>query len=355
MHDDGELPENWQGKPKDAGANRSTALLWLIVGLLLLIVASGTLLGIVRPDLYARLFPNIAATQTSAALQLAQTQQAFASTAQADAQRATQSALDLQGTQTGLIATQNAFDQAGTQAALAANAARTATVQAIAAQATSDTLALAGTQAALELASTQAALDTQGTLAALAATPTAAALIPPTTTPVALIADSFVGGLNATLWNFRLQDWTQNAAGRLLAFAARSRLLTQRSDFVAYTLEATLEPPAAASDSYLLHLASSGASWALRLRWDGRALTEAALFSGSVSPLETLRATAALTGANFAAPTVFVEVQVSAGQIVVAVNYTRVLTFTLDALAPGALGVDLAAGSVLNRIGIVPG
>jgi hypothetical protein len=353
-HPDGELPENWQGKPKDDAARSSILRLWVAVGLLVLLLGIGVSVGIIRPDLIGALFPNVGQTQTAQAISVQQTQQSLHSTAQANEQLGTQAALNLQGTQAALDATQSAYNQASTQSALEAIAARTSTVQAINQNATANALELQGTQAALNLQGTQAGLDVQGTLAALRdGNPTQVMSDPILATPsptvsASTIEDDFSAGISPGMWSFGATDWSEQGTG-LLAIADNSRLFTQRSDLMDYTLEIWFAPPNDASDVYLVHSVSGGISYGVRLHVSRTSVTDAGLSMGMTTPLDTPLTLVAQT-VNADAGAYHVRLQVNRAQLTLTVNDQLMLDAPMNSVSAGAAGIMLPNGTLLTEV-----
>ncbi len=352
-HPDGELPEDWQGKPKDDGARSSIRRLWFAVGLLILLLGIGVSVGIIRPDLLGALFPNVGQTQTAQSISVLQTQQALQATAQANAQAGTQAALNLQGTQAALDATQAAFNQLGTQAALDAIAARTATVQAINQRATANALELQSTQAALNLQGTQAGLDVQGTLAALQDTnPTQiigdpVQMTPTPTVRASTIDDNFTAGISPGVWSFGASDWLEQGTG-LTASADNSRLFTQRSDLIDYTLEVWFTPDRE-GDVYLVHTVANGISYGVRLHVDTTSLTDAGLSMGTTTALDTPLSLISQT-INAESGAYHVQVQINRTQLSLTVNDQLLLDTPMSGVSAGAVGIILPNGTFLERV-----
>jgi multidrug efflux pump subunit AcrA (membrane-fusion protein) len=358
-HPDGELPENWQGKPKDDAARSSIRRLWFAVGLLIFLLGIGVSVGIIRPDLLGALFPNVGQTQTAQALSVQQTQQALQATAQANAQAGTQAALNLQGTQSALDATQAAFNQAGTQAALDAIAARTSTVQAIQQRATTNALELQGTQAALNLSGTQAGLDVQSTLASLQdsnptqviSDPIQATPTPTVSASASIIDDDFTAGISPGVWNFGATDWSEQGTG-LIASADNSHLFTQRTDLIDYTLEVWFTPDSE-GNVYLVHTVPNGISYGVRLYVGESSITDAALTMGTNSPLDTPLTLVAQT-INAESGEYHVTLQMNRTQLTLRVNDQLMLDNPMNGVSAGAVGIILPNGTFLARVVITP-
>jgi hypothetical protein len=273
-------------------------------------------------------------------LQGAETQSALdfiatvTSDAVANAQQATQSALDFQGTRTVFErqATQVELDYQGTQAALNRDA--TAVALSFATEAPNANLALSQTP-------------------------------PPTLTGVPFFTDGFQQGVMSGLWRLGSPaDWFLNADGVLTANRSGAWLLTQMNDLDGYALETRITPLTGVGVSaeyyILLNVDETGNSGlALRINYDGERLIGAGLYR--MSPPDIFRNDGLLNNDLIAIQSVIpdispasvlnIRVEVRANRAIAVINGNLLIDVTMEpAPASGAVGVQVPAGTQIESV-----
>lgn len=301
-------------------------------------------------------------------------------TAQEFNSESTRAALENYENQVYQGATQMARDQIATQ---------TADAIANAQQATQSALEFAATQAAFDRIATQVELDYQGTQAALNRQATAAMLgfatqappaqdvltqtPPPTLTAVPLFTDGFAGGVQAGLWQFgAAADWRLNDEGILAATRTGSWLLTQLDQLGGYILDVELLPllgrPLASDYFVLLNVPrepETPGGLALRLTYDGERLTAAGLYRimradmldefglhDSISVMDAVR-TVQLD--LLPDDELNVRVERRGAALVVIVNGSLILDMMLDDVPPpGAVGLQVPVSTRVRAVTLTP-
>lgn len=365
-------------------------MLWLIVLLLSMVVVTGTVIILFRPEVFGM---GLTGDLTSTSRVYENTAAALQSTVDANATAAfnvnstsaavVAVAFDLNSTQAALENRANVLRQAETQSALDALSTETSQALENARQATQNAVDFRATQSAFDRIATQVELDYQGTQAALNRDATAAVLgfmtnrppapdvltqtPPPTITEIPLIQDGFSSGVGASLWQMgNPADWALKGDANLSAQRSGSWLMTQVTNLSSYALQITLTPLTSSSDYYILLNAQDDPledGLTLRLSWDGSRLTAAGLFTFNRAQLTDefglldadLSAVHAVQVNMPAAATLGVYVEVRGEHIVVVANNTLIVDTTLDsALLPGAVGLQVPQGTAVQDVTLFP-
>jgi hypothetical protein len=268
---------------------------------------------------------------------------------------------ELEGRETALGELSGAATEiSATQTHLASNAERQATQAANDFQGTQVALDSTAAQAQLDFQNTQAALNQNATAIALGfATPSSPSLLDSTTS---LFDEVFADGLSSSsTWRFDdASDWEITDGGGLTAARNGSWLLTEQDDFLAYVVEASIEPVAASEGQYYLLLnlnEDSGA--ALQIIYDGERASAVGVYEASAPLIEP---NMGLIGAELtaihaeqidlaASEAVFIRAEVSPERILVFINNDPALDAAFESpLGGGAIGVQLTEGAILRQI-----
>lgn len=343
---------------------RFTWMLWLMILLLSITLGGLTTVILYEPELLGMGLTGDL-TVTHAALD------GRVQDVELSAQAISQLEFEVQSTQAALDNRQTLLDQRETQSALDIQATQTTVAIANAQQATRAALDFQGTQIAFNRQATQVELDYQGTQAALSRDATAVALgfatqapnaqftasPTPTLTAEPFFSEGFAQGVEGGLWQFGdAADWRVDD-GELVAQRTGAWMLTQVNDLADYTLQVDLTTLTIPADYFIIVNSIDGL--AIRLTHNGERLTGAGLYrftldqllndSGligrTISPLQA-------TQVNIGAGTdLSVQVTVSGRELIATVNGETVIDATLssDPLS-GAAGVQLPVDARLRRI-----
>ncbi|MFW5692041.1 MAG: hypothetical protein ACOCX3_01685 [Chloroflexota bacterium] len=350
-------------------------MLWLVVLLLSLTLATGLTVVLYRPELIG-LATGSSLTGTAAGFQA--TGVALENTARALGV----SAFEAENTLAALENRLTLIDQRETQSALDVRATNTVIAAENARQATQAALDFQGTQVAFNAQATRVELDYRGTQAALSRDATAAALgfatnapagqTDPTQTPAPtatgrpLIEDGFATGISGGLWRLGAPaDWGLENTGIIEARRSGAWLLTQIDDLTDYRLEIDLGPvtgPQAAADYYVvINLPATAEGLALRLTYSGSRITAAGLYRFRVDQLldddgllgEQLQPIQAVQVQAEPQTTLELVVTVTGTQFTATANGAQLLSLTLDApLDPGAVGLQVPDDTDVRRIAV---
>ena len=361
------LPEesnNRKTQPIPKTRRRFSWMLWLMILLLAVTLGGVTTIILYEPELFGMgLTGDLTVTHAALSNRVQDVE--------LSAQAISQLEFEVHSTQAALDNRQLLIDQRETQSALDIQATQTGVAIANAQQATRAALDFQGTQIAFNRQATQVELDYQGTQAALSRDATAVALgfateapnaqltatPSPTYTAVPFFTDGFAQGIDGGLWRFGdAADW-RVTDGELLALRTGSWLLTQVNDLSDYTLQVDLTTLTSPADYFIILNSIEGL--AIRLTHNGERLTGAGLYrftldqllneSGligrTITPLQASQVTID--------PSVDLNIQVmlNGRNVTAIVNGSTVIEATLagDPLS-GAAGVQLPVNARLRRI-----
>ncbi|PJF21905.1 MAG: hypothetical protein CUN56_08715 [Phototrophicales bacterium] len=343
---------------------RLTWMLWLIILLLSITIGGITTVILYEPELFGMgLTGDLTVTHAALSTRIYDVE--------LSAQALNQLEFNVFSTQAALDNRQMLQDQQETQSALDIQATQTGVAIANAQQATRAALDFQGTQIAFNRQATQVELDYQGTQAALSRDATAVALgfatqAPsaqltaspiPTYTTEPFFTDGFAQGIQSDLWQFGdAADWRVDD-GQLIAQRTGAWLLTQVNDLSDYTLQVDLTTLTVPADYFIIVNSIEGL--AIRLTHNGNRLTGAGLYRFTLDQLLTdtgligrvispIQAVQVNIGAG---NELNIQVVVSGQQVTATVNGETVINAVLPNLPlPGAAGVQLPLNSHLQRI-----
>lgn len=291
-------------------------------------------------------------------------------------QESTQAALENYESLLYRLATQDARDAIATQTTVAIANAQQATQAALEFEATQAAFDRIATQVELEYQGTQAALNREATAAVLGFSTRAPAgqdiqtqTVEPTITAQPLFTDGFQGGLQAGLWQFGASaDWTLAGDDTLAASRNGSWLLTRNNNLRDYTLNVSLSPLVGtgfAADYFILlniqpEMDANG-GLAVRLSYDGERLTAVGLYRirradilddlGLFDSISGMAALQAVQTSIAPDPMLDVRVSVNEGRVTVTTNGVLSLDVPLDsAPLPGAVGLQVPEGARLREV-----
>ena len=364
------------------------ALLWATTLLLSLIVVSGLVVILFRPQIFGM---ELTGDMTATRVRIQRTEDALVNTAVAldnvqaalelTGQFHNQESIDLESTQISLENLENQLNNDATRSARNQQGTQTAIANANAQQATRSAIEFSNTQAAVDRVATQVELDFRGTQAALIRDATAVALgfatqapsgqdilaqtPQPTVTLQPLFEDGFNNGIDNGLWRFgSIQDWTLNTDALLEAQREDAWLLTQFDTFGEYLLEAEIVPGNGSDYAILMNVTDAHA-YALRLSYDGTRLAAAGLYEsdstsfmdgGDLSNvIEVFRPIQTSQVDIPVAEVLSIRVEVRDNRVLAFVNQEIALDLLLDEIpAAGAIGIQVPQDTIIQQITLSP-
>ncbi len=374
--------EDTRPKPSMRGRRRGFVLvMWM-----LLLVLSFTLISVVTVLIYQ---PDVIGFErggdlTQTQIGFIQTESALVTTAQAldlTAQGNAQAAFNNDSTRAALNNEIALLNQRSTQSANDFLATETNVALSNAQQATQSALDFQGTQSSFEQQATQAQLNYQGTQAVLnqnataialgfATAPPDANLITGTPPPRPLFDEGFTTGLTTGLWTVSSPtDWRFDANNVLVASATRAWLLTQRTDLQSYRVDVrfdTANTQGVPTYFYVLlniPADSQSTGLALELFYDGTNISAVGLYDVTrdqfnATEFLSRQNLTVITGVQTGVPvtdSLLVQAEVQGAQVAVFINSTAVLTQSLETVpSAGAVGVYLPTDGRVERITVTP-